>query len=176
MSRPILYLMLGYPGAGKTSVAERIAEITGAVHLNSDWFRLHMYKQPTFSQEEHDSLYGNLDYLCELILSTGKSVIYDANLNRYQHRQEKYDIAKKTGASVKLVFVKTDIETAKHRATVEADKNRRHRPYGNMDLSTFERLVAEIELPKSSEPTIVVQADFDIAKLNRILLSKTTIK
>lgn len=168
--------MLGYPGAGKTSVAEKIAELTGAVHLNSDWFRLHMYKQPTFSQAEHDSVYGNLDYLCELILGSGKSVIYDANLNRYVHRQEKYKIAKRTGTQAKLIFVKTDIKTAKHRATVEADKNRRHRPYGNMDLSTFERLAVEIELPKSSEPTIIAQADLDIAKLNRMILSKTTIK
>lgn len=151
--------MLGYPGAGKTSVAEKIAEKTGAVHLNSDWFRLHMYKKPTFSQEEHDSLYGNLDYLCELILSTGKSVIYDANLNRYQHRQEKYDIAKKTGAETKLIFVKTDKETARRRATIEADKNPRHRPYGNMKMPTFERLVSEIELPKPSEPTINISFD-----------------
>lgn len=153
---PTLYLMLGFPGAGKTSVAEKIARRTGAVHLNSDWFRLHMYKNPTFSQEEHDSLYGNLDYLCELILSTGKSVIYDANLNKYIHRQEKYLIAEKVGAKVKLIFVNTDKATAKQRATVEAYKNPRHRPYGNMSLKTFERLVSEIELPGPDEPSLKI--------------------
>lgn len=156
MSTPTLYLMLGYPGAGKTSVAEKIAQASGAVHLNSDWFRLHMYKNPTFSQEEHDSLYGNLDYLCELILSTGKSVIYDANLNRFEHRKEKYDIADKIGAKVKLVFVNTDKDIAKQRATVEADKNPAHRPFGNMASKTFERLTSEIELPRPSEPTIKI--------------------
>jgi predicted kinase len=159
MNKPVLYLMLGYPGAGKTSVAEKIAKFTGAVHLNSDWFRLHMYKKPTFSQEEHDSLYGNLNYLCELILSTGKSVIYDANLNLYIHRQEKYDIAKKTGAEVKLVYVKTDVETARIRATVEAEKNPQHRPYGNLEAAKFNRLVSELEPPKDSEPTVVISHD-----------------
>lgn len=162
--------MLGYPGAGKTSVAEKIAKLTGAVHLNSDWFRLHMYKQPTFSQAEHDSLYGNLDYLCELILSAGKSVIYDANLNRYEHRQEKYDIAKKTGANVKLVYVKTNEATARRRATVEAEKNPDHRPFGNMDIETFERLVSEIELPKDNEPTVELTIDeFDDHELKKLL-------
>lgn len=159
MNRPILYLMLGYPGAGKTTVAEKITKITGAVHLNSDWFRLHMYKKPTFSQAEHDSLYGNLDYLCELILSTGKSVVYDANLNRYVHRQEKYDIAEKTDAEAKLIHVQTDEATARQRATVEADKNPNHRPYGNMDLKIFNRLASEIEPPKASEPAINMLVD-----------------
>lgn len=165
-SKPTLYLMLGYPGAGKTTVAEKIAKFTGAVHLNSDWFRLHMYKQPTFSQEEHDSLYGNLNYLCELILSTGKSVIYDANLNLYIHRQEKYDIAKSVGADVRLIYIDTDVKTAKHRATVEAEKNPQHRPYGNLDLPTFNRLASELEPPKASEPAIVISEDqFDDDKL-----------
>ncbi|MBW3569423.1 ATP-binding protein [Candidatus Parcubacteria bacterium] len=165
-NKPILYLMLGYPGAGKTTVAEKIAKFTGAVHLNSDWFRLHMFKKPTFSQEEHDSLYGNLDYLCELILTTGKSVIYDANLNRYIHRQEKYDIAKRVGAKVRLIYINTDLETAKHRATVEAEKNPQHRPYGNLAPANFDRLASEIELPKPSEPTTVVSEEqFDDEKL-----------
>lgn len=170
MNKPTLYLMLGYPGAGKTSVAEKIALFTGAVHLNSDWFRLHMYKNPTFSQEEHDSLYGNLNYLCELILSTGKSVIYDANLNLYIHRQEKYDIAKKTNAEVKLIYVKTDVETARLRATVEAEKNPQHRPYGNLEVAKFDRLVSELESPKDNEPTIIIRhEEFDDDMLRKCL-------
>lgn len=168
--QPIFYLMLGYPGAGKTTTAEMIAKSTGAVHLNSDRFRIRMYKQPTFSQEEHDSLYRNLDYLCELILKSGKSVIYDANLNKYIHRQEKYEIAKKSGAKSVLIYVKTDPEVARKRATVDSKLASKHRPFGNMEPSTFDRLISQIEQPKADEPTIEISGiNFDISSLNEIL-------
>lgn len=82
--------MLGYPGAGKTTVSEHISQITGAVHLNSDQFRIHMFKNPLeISETEHENMYRMLDHIAEQTLSSGKSVIYDANLNRYAHRKEK---------------------------------------------------------------------------------------
>jgi len=83
-----LYLMLGYPGAGKTTTAHILSELTGAVRLSSDDFRFAMFPQPTFSNDEHATLYRTLDFVTEMLLANGVSVIYDANLNRYQHRAD----------------------------------------------------------------------------------------
>ncbi|HEX5797362.1 MAG TPA: ATP-binding protein [Candidatus Saccharimonadales bacterium] len=160
MSKPTLYLMLGYPGAGKTTVAEHIATLTGAVHLNSDQFRLHMFDKPLgITDAEHDRMYEMLDHITERTLSSGKSVIYDANLNRYAHRKEKYDIAERTGAQARLVWVTTDEPTARQRATVEAPKHPRHRPFGNMKTEVFARLISEIEPPKETEQTITIDGN-----------------
>ncbi|HYF96946.1 MAG TPA: AAA family ATPase, partial [Patescibacteria group bacterium] len=95
--KPTLYMMLGYPGAGKTTVSEILARLTGAIHLNSDNLRLRAFNPPQFNKSEHTSLYATLDYLSEIILKSGKSVIYDANLNKYEYRKEKYDICTKAG-------------------------------------------------------------------------------
>src|SRR5215207_7043841 len=100
---PTLYLMFGYPGAGKTTTAEAIATLTGAVHLSSDKVRLELFPRPAFSQAEHDALYKTLNLRTEELLRQGKDVVYDANLNRYQHRKEKYDICQQTGATPKLL-------------------------------------------------------------------------
>lgn len=152
--------MLGYPGAGKTTVSEFITKVTGAVHLNSDQFRLRMFRNPlNITEADHENMYKMLDHITERTLKSGKSVIYDANLNRYSHRKEKYDIAKRTGTNAKLVWVRTDAEEARKRATVEASQHPGHRPFGNMDPEIFERLVREIEPPEKNEPAIIIDGN-----------------
>lgn len=161
-------MMLGIPGAGKTSVSEYIAEVTKAVHISSDQFRKHMFDNPeNITEIEHDQIYDMLDYIAAQILKSGKSVIYDANLNQYIHRLEKYHICKNVGAIPKLVWVKTSEEVARLRATEQADLHLRHRPFGNMRAETFERLAAQMEEPKNDEESAVING-------NKI--SKTEIK
>ena len=153
--QPTLYLMLGYPGAGKTTTAEIIARLTGAVHLASDKIRLEMFPNPEFTPQEHATLYKAIDEQTEQLLQEGKSVIYDANLNRYQHRKEKYDICVQVGAKPLLVWVQADEELAKQRATQNSEDNPK-RPYGNLNTQTFDRLVREIEPPRGNEPHITL--------------------
>lgn len=165
-------MMLGIPGAGKTSIAERIAEITKAVHISSDQFRKHMFDNPeNITKIEHDQIYDMLDYIAGQILKSGKSVIYDANLNQYVHRLEKYQICKDVNALPKLVWVKTSEEVARKRATEQADLHPRHRPFGNMRTETFERLAAQMEEPKKDEKATVISGD----EINKTKI-KTVIK
>lgn len=149
-TKPTLYLLLGLPGSGKTTAANAIATLTGAVHLNSDSFRLSLFDAPTFSQAEHDSLYKMLDYMCELLLNSGTSVVYDANLNRLQHRTEKYVLAKKTGANVKLFLMGVHRDTAKKRRI-----DTQHPglvPLNEDPHAMFERIAEVFEAPKKNEP------------------------
>lgn len=148
--------MLGYPGAGKTTAAEIVSELTGAVKLSSDQLRIHMFKQPKFTQTEHDAVYGALDYLAELLLTQDISVIYDANLNRHHHRQEKYDICERTGAKALILWVRTDKTLAKKRATGQAHTDPARRIYGNLAGHVFDRLATEIEPPHSDEQHTVI--------------------
>lgn len=149
MQRPKLYLLLGLPGSGKTTAAKEIAKLTGAVHLSSDSFRLNLFKKPTFSQSEHDSLYKMLDYMCELLLQNGTSVVYDANLNRYTHRLEKYQLAKKTNADVQLFLLQVHRDMAKKRRidTQHPDLVPKHENPHDM----FERIADIFEPPNKIE-------------------------
>lgn len=149
-----LYLMLGYPGAGKTTAAKIIHELTGAVHISSDALRLKMFPHPTFSQAEHNHLYRVLDERVTEALRGGEDAIYDANLNRYRHRVEKYQICEATGAKPVLLWVHTPKELAKTRAV---DHSRGHLvPKEEAPHDMFERITRLIEDPKVTEPYIVL--------------------
>ncbi len=149
-----LYLMLGYPGAGKTTTAKVIHDLAGAVHLSSDALREELFSPPVFTQEEHDALYKELDVRTEALLGEGKDVIYDANLNRYQHRQDKYAICQRTGAVAKLIWVQTPKEIAKQRATDPA--RQQLVPLGETLPQMFDRIADIIEEPLPGEPYVVV--------------------
>lgn len=145
--------MMGLPGAGKTTAAQIIEELTGAVRLSSDEARLMIWPQPTFSEGEHQELYEYLDEQTEQLLKAGRSVIYDANLNRLEHRQQKYDIAAQLNISVQLLVVRTPTVVAHQRAVLEAD-NQPTRVFGNLEEAVFNRLKQQIEWPDENEAYI----------------------
>lgn len=148
-------MMFGYPGAGKTTTARIIAELTGATRLSSDQYRAKKYPSPKFSLKEHNEVYDDLNTICLQLLTQGKDVIYDANLNRHIHRQEKYDICQQTKAQAKLLWVQTPQEIAKTRATKNGNADL-HRPFGNLDESVFDRLAREMEAPQGKEIYIAI--------------------
>src|SRR3990167_2582594 len=152
MAQLTMYLMLGFPGAGKTTAAKIIAGLTGAVHLASYHIRLEMFPKPKFSEQEHQMLYDEIDRRTKELLMAGKSVVYDANLNRYVHRQEKYEICRRVGVSSVLVWIKIDKELARQRATAA---ERKHLvPPGEDSQAMFERIVGILEEPRPGEPTV----------------------
>jgi len=141
--------MSGNPGAGKTTIAKIVEEITGAVRLTSDEVRVELFPKPTFSKQEHDELYAILNQRTEELLKSGQSVIYDANLNRLQHRQEKYDICERVGAKPVLLWVKTPREMARSRAVHDS---RSHLwPPNETPGDMFDRVVDIVEEPNDAE-------------------------
>jgi len=157
MQRPTLFLMFGYPGAGKTTTAKLIGDLTGAMHLSSDEVRMELYPHPTYTQDEHDALYKALDERIEQLLNAGKSVIYDANLNRYQHRLEKYQMCERTHAKPVLIWVQTPKELSRERAVMRGHHHLV--PKDETFESMFDRVTSSIEEPREDEPLYTISGN-----------------
>ncbi len=155
MKKPVLYLMLGYPGAGKTTTATIISELTGAVHLWADKIRSERYHNPKHSHQENLDLYNHLNGVTDGLLAEGKSVVFDTNFNFYKDRCRLREIAAKHGATTLLVWVTTPKEMAKTRATQQSGQQGT-RVFGNMPESDFERISRNLEEPKPTEPALTI--------------------
>jgi len=162
-----LYMLMGLPGSGKTTVAKYIAELTGATRLSSDEERLKLWDHPSFTQQEHDKLYEFLNSRTRELLEADTSVIYDANLNRSVHREEKYKLAKKLNAETILIWVRTPRELAKSRR-IEEVENHQYVPKNETPATMFERIAEILESPSGAEKYI----ELDGTKITSEYISK----
>lgn len=151
---PTLYMLLGYPGSGKTTTAQVLAAITGAQMIWEDKERKEMFGVPQFSHDENLQLHTTLNDRTAELLRSGQSVIYDTSFNGFADRQRMYGIAQESGANTALLWIVTDKETAKQRATKNA-ASQPTRPLaqviGDMDEETFNRLCNKLEEPHLDE-------------------------
>jgi predicted kinase len=154
-TKPILYLFIGYPGAGKTSIAKLIADETTAQHLWADHVRKQMFASPTYSAAENQQLYDVLNQQTEDLLHAGKSVIFDTAFNFRSDRERLYVIAEKTQATVVTIWVNTPRAIAAHRA-VHDSYGKETRIYGNMSQQDFDRMADNLQEPTPEEQAIKV--------------------
>lgn len=171
MNRLVLYLTVGYPGAGKTTVSKLIHELTGATHLWADKIRRERFGKPTYTHQENIELYGHLNELAAELLAAKQSVIFDTNFNFFKDREKLRKIAKDHGAEAVVVWVNTDKQTARRRA-VDKARLGGTRILGHMPAPDFERMAANLEPPKPEEKALeIVGENVSKNSIERLLRS-----
>ena len=83
MNRPILILLVGIPGSGKTTYANKYIEINpNTVHLSSDRIRAELWGSEA-TQGDNNEVFSLMQSRAIESLNNGQSVIYDAtNITR----------------------------------------------------------------------------------------------
>ena len=151
MHTPTLFLMVGYPGSGKTTASRHIAELTGAVHLWADHERSKRFDPVTHSHAENLELYAQLNRETRELLHQGKSVVFDTNFNFYKDRKKLRVLAAREGARAFVIWIVTPKDLARERATQHESDTR---IWGGMPLERFERIAHNLQEPDPAEKPI----------------------
>ncbi len=115
LSKPVLLMISGLPGAGKSYVARKLSERIPFVIIEADWLRKALFPEPDYGGEESILVHRTCRALMEKLLAKGVPVIYDAtNLIEYQ-RGMAYHLARKTGAKLVVVRVTAPEEVIRER-------------------------------------------------------------
>ena len=85
---PIIILLCGLPGVGKTTLARSVASRIGASILSSDRIRKELIKYPTYARGEGRLIYDVLILLTKYLTAAGIDCVLDATFNRERSRME----------------------------------------------------------------------------------------
>jgi len=105
-AEPVLVVISGLPGTGKSYFSKQLAERIPFLVLESDALRRALFSPPGYSSQESSQLFQAIYRLVEELLERGIPLILDATNLSERLRERLYSIADRL--SIKLVLVRVE--------------------------------------------------------------------
>lgn len=138
-----LFLLVGLPGAGKTTRARLLAEEHGALRLTPDEWILPLFGDPD-ADGKRDVLEGRLLWLALETLRLGTDVVLDFGCWARDERAAVYWLTKSVDASYRMVYEPVDPETQRARiAHRQSTRSEQTIPITEADLTQWRSLFEE---------------------------------
>lgn len=141
--KPVLIVISGLPGTGKSFLCRRLAERLKYTVLESDAIRKKLFPHPTYSTRESAILFRAIHYFIEELLSKNISVILDATNLIERNRKPLYKIAEKYDA--RLILVRTEAPLALVKKRLASRVVRRGSNKSDADWSIYQKMKASQE-------------------------------
>lgn len=155
-NKPLLILLYGLPGSGKTYFARQLCDNLQAVHVQGDRIRGELFQEPRYDVQENTVINQLMEYMAGEFLSAGVSVVFDTNALRTAQRRHLRELATRVGVKPLVVWFQIDAETAYVR-TAKRDRRRADDRYAApMTAAQFKNIAAHMQNPTSTEDYIVV--------------------
>lgn len=155
-TKPLLIMLYGYPGAGKSYFARQLTDHLQAAHIHGDRIRGELFDQPRYDKEENEAIEHLMNYMTGEFLHSGMSVIYDVNAMRASQRLKLRELARKNHAQPVFVWLQIDLESSFARLKTRDRRRADDKFAGPADRATFERIVGSMQNPKLTEDAMVI--------------------
>jgi len=119
--QPRVVVVCGLPGAGKTTVAEHVAELLGAELLRTDVVRTDLFPEPEYTDAELRAVYEELFERAAAVVHRGDSVVLDGTFQHREHRDSVEHTADDLGVPATLVKVECEEAVVEERIRQRSD-------------------------------------------------------
>lgn len=155
-SKPVLLLLYGFPGAGKTHFARNFTDHLECAHLHSDKIRHEVFDVPRYDEQEDTIVDHLMNYMTEEFLNAGISVVYDMNAMRKSQRFDLRTIAHKHHASTLVIWFQIDSDTAYERLRKRDRRKADDRYAQEYTPADFKFIASRMQHPEITEDYVVV--------------------
>lgn len=172
LSRPLVIMMLGNPGAGKSFFARQFAETFNAPVVSVDRIRYELFAEPTFSRDEEMIVSRMCNLQIDQLLKTHRTFIIDGAMSVRADRALVEQQAKKLGYGSLVIWVQTDPATAKSRSMRRNAK----RIFDEFNVSLtdeqYDKISQRLTPPSDRETAVVISGKHTYATQVKIVLKK----
>lgn len=134
---PMLVVVFGLPGSGKTYFATQLAARLNARLVSSDELRKQMFDTPTYTEDEKKEIYAAIYRQAKACCLKQETLVIDATYYKEQYRQQ---LLQGLGTSTHVIFI--EVITREHIAKSRLAKKR---PFSDADFSVYQQIKKEWE-------------------------------
>jgi predicted kinase len=154
--KPILLILYGFPGCGKTYFARQFCEKIQSAQVQADRIRFELFDKPRYDKQENEVITHLMNYMTEEFLNAGISVVYDVNATRLVQRHALRELAKSVHAQPILIWFQMDSDSAYLR-NLKRDRRKIDDKYAAAyDQTSFNNVCGQMQNPSNLEDYIVV--------------------
>lgn len=156
LKKPILIMLYGFPGSGKTYFARKLSETINLAYISNDRIRGELFEKPRYDKAEDTIVQHLMEYMAEEFLSSGVSVIMDMNAAMATQRKTLRELARKKRAKSLLVWFQIDADSAYARIA-HRDKRRSDYKFSrSFDRTSFDAYISNTQHPADNEEYVVL--------------------
>lgn len=172
LAKPLLMMVVGAPGAGKSFFARQFSEMFSAPRVSIDNLRFELFGDPSYSQNEEDLLRRLCRLIMDEIAKTNRSFIVDGYCNSRKERLAFNAFARKNGYDTLVVWVQTDPLTANQRALKRNPKKPDDVHNYSLTKQQLEKLTKQFTAPDIKEAYVVISGRHTFATQAKTVLRR----
>ena len=150
---PIVVIVFGLPGTGKSYFASRLAERINAEYINSDRLRKELFPERTYSDVEKEMVYREMLKKTKTALNENTNVVLDATFYKNNVRNRLLEEIK-NNAEISFIEISAGEDIIKQRLQKE-------RPYSEADFGIYKLIQQQWE-PLNAPHLILSSTDYTI--------------